>query len=77
MKIAKQSFLSNIPVIPSDVDKENFPYKPFAPLPKRFSMYICGSPASGKTTLWTSLLLSHPTKKTQNYPDTTIDFSIG
>lgn len=68
MRIAKQSYLSDIPVIPSDVDRENFPYKPFAPLPKRFSMYICGSPASGKTTLWTSLLLSHPTKKRPKIP---------
>ena len=68
MKIAKKSYLSDIPLIQSDVDKENFPYKPFDPLPKRFSMYICGSPASGKTSLWTSMLLSHPTKKAPKKP---------
>ena len=68
MKISKSSYLSDIPLISSDVDKENFPYTPFSPLPKRFSMYICGSPASGKTTLWTSLLLSHPTKKKPKTP---------
>lgn len=68
MKISNKTYLSNIPVIESDVDKENFPYIPFSPLPKRFSIYICGSPASGKTTLWTSLLLSHPTKKKPKIP---------
>ena len=68
MKISNKTYLSNIPVIASDVDKENFPYQPFSPLPKRFSIYICGSPASGKTTLWTSLLLSHPTKKKPKIP---------
>lgn len=68
MKIIKKSYLSNIPIIKSDVDIENFPYNPFEPLPKRFSMYICGSPASGKTSLWTSLLLSHPTKKQTTKP---------
>lgn len=68
MKVIKKSYLSDIPVVKSEVDKENFPYNPFEPLPKRFSMYICGSPASGKTTLWTSLLLSHPTKKSSKTP---------
>ena len=37
MKISNKTYLSNIPVIESDVDKENFPYIPFSPLPKRFS----------------------------------------
>jgi hypothetical protein len=68
MKVAKKSYLSDVPVISSDVDKENFPYTPFDPLPKRFSLYICGSPASGKTSLWTSMLLSHPTKKAPKKP---------
>ena len=68
MKIIKRSYLSDVPVIKSDVDKDNFPYLPFQPLPKRFSMYICGSPASGKTSLWTSLLLSHPTKRSPKTP---------
>jgi len=68
MKVVKKSYLSDVPLIQSDVDKENFPYKPFDPLPKRFSMYICGSPASGKTSLWTSMLLSHPTKKAPKKP---------
>ena len=68
MKIEKHSYLSQIPIIASDVDKENFSYTPFAPLPKRFSLYVVGSPASGKTTLWTSLLLSHPTKSKTKTP---------
>jgi hypothetical protein len=68
MKVVKKSYLSDVPLIQSDVDKDNFPYKPFDPLPKRFSMYICGSPASGKTSLWTSMLLSHPTKKSPKTP---------
>jgi len=68
MKVVKKSYLSDVPLIQSDVDKENFPYTPFSPLPKRFSIYICGSPASGKTSLWTSMLLSHPTKKAPKKP---------
>jgi hypothetical protein len=68
MKVVKKSYLSNIPLIKSDVDQDNFPYTPFEPLPKRFSLYICGSPASGKTSLWTSMLLSHPTKKAPKKP---------
>jgi hypothetical protein len=68
MKVIKQTYLSNVPLIKSSVDNDNFAYKPFEPLPKRFSMYICGSPASGKTSLWTSLLLSHPTKKNTKTP---------
>lgn len=68
MKIIKHSYLSDVPLIRSDVDRDSFAYRPFDPLPKRFSMYICGSPASGKTSLWTSLLLSHPTKKKPKTP---------
>lgn len=68
MKISKKTYLSNIPLIKSEVDNDNFAYKPFDPLPKRFSLYLCGSPASGKTSLWTSLLLSHPTKRKPNLP---------
>ena len=68
MKLTNKTYLSNVPLIKSDVDRDNFPYKPLPPLPKRFSMYICGSPASGKTSLWTSLLLSHPTKKSPKTP---------
>ena len=62
----KRNKLSNLSIIKSDVDKEDFPYTPVSPLPKRFSMYLVGSPASGKTTLLTSLLLAHPTTKNQN-----------
>ena len=62
----KLNKLSNLSIIKSDVDKEDFPYTPVPPLPKRFSMYLVGSPASGKTTLLTSLLLAHPTTKNKN-----------
>jgi hypothetical protein len=68
MRIIKKSYLSDIPVVKSDVDNDNLPYIPTKPLPKRGSIYICGSPASGKTTLMTSLLLSHPTKKSPKKP---------
>jgi GTPase SAR1 family protein len=68
MKIVKKSYLSDIPVVSSDVDKDDLPYIPTTPLPKRGSLYVCGSPASGKTTLMTSLLLSHPTRKSPQKP---------
>jgi len=68
MRISKRSHLSDIPVVKSEVDTECIPYTPTQPLPKRGSLYICGTPASGKTTLMTSLLLSHPTKKSSQKP---------
>jgi len=68
MKIVKRSYLSEIPVVKSNVENDCLPYVPFSPLPKKGSLYICGSPASGKTTLMTSLLLSHPTRKSPKKP---------
>lgn len=57
------SKLSNIPVVESSVNNLDLPYTPKAPLPIAGSIYICGSPNSGKTNLLLSFLLSHPTKK--------------
>jgi len=68
MKISKRSPLSEIPVVKSDVENDCLPYIPSSPLPRKGSLYICGSPASGKTTLMTSLLLSHPTRKSPKKP---------
>jgi len=68
MRISKRNYLSQIPVVKSDVENHCLPYIPSSPLPKKGSFYICGSPASGKTTLMTSLLLSHPTKKAPKKP---------
>ena len=55
--------LSDIPLISTNVDSDkDLKYIPSAPLPKRGSMYICGAPGSGKSSLWYALLLSKPTK---------------
>jgi GTPase SAR1 family protein len=62
MKV-KLNSLSEIPLIYTNVDSDkNLKYIPTNPLPKRGSMYICGAPASGKSSLWYALLLSKPTK---------------
>ena len=52
--------LSKIPKAACDIDScSDLAYKPKSPLPaKSFAMYIVGSPGSGKTNLWQSLLLS-------------------
>jgi len=62
MKV-KLNALSEIPLISTNVDSDkNLKFIPTSPLPKRGSMYICGSPGSGKSSLWYALLLSKPTK---------------
>jgi len=70
MKVLKNTKLNFIPVIKMPVDDlTDLPYIPASPLPaKSFALYIVGSPGSGKTSLWNSLLLSHPTKKNKNIP---------
>lgn len=61
----QQNKISNIPKVSCPVDStSNLAYAVSQPLPKKsFAMYICGQPGSGKSTLWLSMLLSHPTKK--------------
>ena len=63
-----QNKLSAIPVVNQDVDKmSDLAYIPAKPLPvKKFSLYVIGSPGSGKTSLIMSLFLSHPTKRNPN-----------
>ena len=62
--------ISDIPVVSQFIDDcKDLPYKPPDPLPtKSFALYVCGAPGSGKTSLWMSLLLSHPTKKHKDRP---------
>lgn len=64
MKIVKND-LSNVPKAPCDIDDlTDLPYIPAKPLPiKSFAMLICGAPASGKTNLLLSLLMSKGKKK--------------
>ena len=56
--------LSKIPKAACDIDSyKDIAYRPKSPLPaKSFAMYIVGSPGSGKTNLWQSLLLSKDPK---------------
>ena len=56
--------LSKIPKAAWDIDScSDLAYKPKSPLPaKSFCIYIVGSPGSGKTNLWQSLLLSKDPK---------------
>ena len=70
MKVLDNKILTHVPPIKQAVDDlSDLPYIPASPLPaKSFSMYICGFSSSGKTTLWNSMLLSHPTKKKPNTP---------
>ena len=70
MNVIPNKKLSHIPPITMDIDSlEDLPYIPAKPLPaKSFAFLIVGQPGSGKTTLWNSLLLSHPTKKKPNTP---------
>lgn len=65
MQVIPNKKLSHIPVVVMDIDNtSDLPYKVAKPLPaKSFAMLIIGQPSSGKTTLWNSLLLAHPTKK--------------
>tara|TARA_R100001440_G_scaffold17797_3_gene29845 strand:+ start:1959 stop:2768 length:810 start_codon:yes stop_codon:yes gene_type:complete len=70
MKVLDNKILTHIPPIKQAVDDlSDLPYIPADPLPKKsFAMYICGFSSSGKTTLWNSMLLSHPTKKKPDIP---------
>ena len=70
MKILNNKVLTHVPVIKQKVDDlSDLPYKVAEPLPKKsFAMLINGFSSSGKTTLWNSMLLSHPTKKKPNTP---------
>lgn len=70
MKILDNKILTHVPPIKQEVDDlSDLPYIPSDPLPKKsFAMYICGFSSSGKTTLWNSMLLSHPTKKKPDVP---------
>ena len=70
MKILDNKILTHVPPIKQTVDDlSDLPYIPADPLPKKsFAMYICGFSSSGKTTLWNSMLLSHPTKKKPDIP---------
>jgi GTPase SAR1 family protein len=70
MKVLKNTKLQYIPPISMPIDDlSDLPYIPAAPLPaKSFALYIVGQPGSGKTSLWNSLLLSHPTKKNKSIP---------
>ena len=65
MKILNNKVLTHVAVIKQKVDDlSDLPYKVAEPLPKKsFAMLINGFSSSGKTTLWNSMLLSHPTKK--------------
>lgn len=70
MKVLDNKILTHVPPIKQTVDDlSDLPYIPADPLPKKsFAMYICGFSSSGKTTLWNSMLLSHPTKKKPDIP---------
>lgn len=70
MKVIPNSKLTHIPPVVMDIDSlDDLPYIPSKPLPaKSFAFLIVGQPGSGKSTLWNSLLLSHPTKKKPNTP---------
>ncbi len=70
MKVIPNSKLTHIPPVIMDIDSlDDLPYIPSKPLPaKSFAFLIVGQPGSGKSTLWNSLLLSHPTKKKPNTP---------
>ena len=65
MFIIKNDKIKSIPFVKQQIDDtSDLPFIPPHPLPvKSFALYIVGQPGSGKTTLWNSLLVSHPTKK--------------
>ena len=70
MKTILNNKLKYVPPVSQPIDNlSDLPYKPSSPLPaKSFAMYIVGQPASGKTTLWNSMLISHATKKKPETP---------
>lgn len=65
MKILNNKKLNNISITKQSIDDtSDLPYIPAEPLPsKSFAMLIVAPAGGGKTSFWTSLLLSHPTKK--------------
>jgi len=65
MKILENKKLNNISITKQSIDDtSDLPYIPAEPLPaKSFAMLIVAPAGGGKTSFWTSLLLSHPTKK--------------
>lgn len=70
MEVIPNRKLTYVPPIVMDIDDtSDLPYKVAPPLPKKsFAMLIIGQPGSGKSTLWNSMLLSHPTKKKPDIP---------
>lgn len=65
----KRNSISSVPLIDGDCGRKyDFSYIPKHPLPCHGSILFVGSPASGKTSLITSLLLSHKSKKTPKNP---------
>ena len=65
MKILENKKLNNFSITKQTIDDtSDLPYIPPEPLPaKSFAMLIVAPAGGGKTSFWTSLLLSHPTKK--------------
>ena len=65
MKIVENKELNNVQITKQSIDDtSDLPYIPPAPLPsKSFAMLVVAPAGGGKTSFWTSLLLSHPTKK--------------
>lgn len=61
--------LSNIPHLESSNSlKSQYPFKIKKPLLYSMSALFVGAPGSGKTSLVTSLLLSHPTRQNPKHP---------
>jgi len=65
MKIVENKELNNVAITKQSIDDtSDLPYIPPSPLPaKSFAFLIVAPAGGGKTSFWTSLLLSHPTKK--------------
>ena len=65
MKIVENKELNNVAITKQSIDDtSDLPYIPPSPLPaKSFAMLVVAPAGGGKTSFWTSLLLSHPTKK--------------
>jgi len=64
MKVIKNKKVNQIPHFKQETDDDSsLPFIPPHPLPKRGFMILSGAPASGKTSLLTSLLCSKPTRK--------------
>ena len=65
MKIVENKELNNVAITKMSIDDtSDLPYIPPSPLPcKSFAMLVVAPAGGGKSSFWTSLLLSHPTKK--------------